>query len=96
MTVKQGRSKVREVFESNLGVKDIRVIDMLVVKVCLENLIQIFCYFEEHFSSAFTFQKIATIETAIKINLKFLTVRAKRIFSQPRLLLNISLIIQLL
>ena len=33
MTVKQGRSKVREVFESNRGVKDIRVIDMLVVKV---------------------------------------------------------------
>jgi len=33
MTVRQGRGKVREMFEMNRNVKDIRVIDMLVVKV---------------------------------------------------------------
>ncbi|XP_065671033.1 NADH dehydrogenase [ubiquinone] 1 alpha subcomplex subunit 6 [Hydra vulgaris] len=36
ITVKTGRSKVREMFERNRHVKDIRVIDMLVVKGKME------------------------------------------------------------
>ena len=33
ITVKRGRAKVREMFEQNRHVTDIRVIDMLVIKV---------------------------------------------------------------
>jgi len=36
ISVKQGRSKVREVFEQNRNVNDIRVIDMLVIKGTME------------------------------------------------------------
>ena len=48
ITLKEGRDKVRELFHNNSHIRDPRVIDMLVIKVCVCVSIDIVYLWCEH------------------------------------------------